>query len=411
MTSRSVIHFSNLFFICQTISSSVGAFQLPHSTSCLPKQHIATTLPQRYYYTYSPETKLFVSTEESHDQDLPIERSVTSSCWNPTIRKTFTVLSSIGMVETGYLSYLKLFDPAGINKICGGDGVTSTMSSCSSVLNSPYASIQLNEENAIPLTLLGFVAYTTVAALSAYPMLLSSQTVKEKEGVELDVNNRIAILCTTTTMATFSSFLLSLLFNTLHQSCPYCILSAGLSLTMGFTAWFTGMLPTNNRENGVKLALGSFATTIIASLILFVGIDEAALTAYQNDVLASNGLSNNVVATAEEPQKNIPPPPITSKSSEQALKIGQDLKGLNTRFFGAYWCSHCYEQKQRLGKEAMANVQYIECSKEGLNSQNDLCKERGIPGYPTWEIGGNLYPGEMYLDELEEIIAKEKQKI
>jgi uncharacterized membrane protein len=409
MVSRCIIHFTSLALICQTTSSIVGAFQLHHSTPTriLPKQQIARSRPQNIY---SPETKLFVSSEGNNDEDLPpIERSVTPGCWNPTIRKTFTILSSIGMVETGYLSYLKLFNPAGINKICG-DGVTSTISSCSSVLNSPYASIQLNEENAIPLTLLGFVAYTTVAALSAYPML-SSQTVIEEKGVDLDVNNRIAILCTTTSMATFSSFLLSLLFNTLHQSCPYCFLSAGLSLTMGFTAWFTGMLPTNNRENGVKLALGSFATTTIASLILFFGIDEAALTAYQNDVLASNGLSNNIVATAEEPQKNIPPPPITSKSSEQALKIGQDLKGLNTRFFGAYWCSHCYEQKQRLGKEAMANVQYIECSKEGLNSQNDLCKERGIPGYPTWEIGGNLYPGEMYLDELEEIIAKEKQKI
>jgi len=125
--------------------------------------------------------------------------------------------------------------------------------------------------------------------------------------------------------------------------------------------------------------------------------------------MAANGLtSNNIVATAREVEKNVPPPPITSSSSDRALKIGEDMKELNTRFFGAYWCSHCYDQKQRLGKEAMANVEYIECSKEGLNSQNALCKERGVPGYPTWEIGGKLYPGEMYLDELEEIIAKAK---
>merc|ERR1712038_606783 len=104
-----------------------------------------------------------------------------------------------------------------------------------------------------------------------------------------------------------------------------------------------------------------------------------------------------------EPQKNIPPPPITATSSEQALKIGEDMKELDTRFFGAYWCSHCYEQKQRLGREAMKNVQYIERAKEGLNSQRPLCEERGVPGYPTWEIGGKLYPGEMYLDELEKI--------
>ena len=84
------------------------------------------------------------------------------------------------------------------------------------------------------------------------------------------------------------------------------------------------------------------------------------------------------------------------------------LNTLDAKMFGAYWCSHCYEQKQRLGKEAFANVQYNECSKEGLNSRKDLCKEKNIPGYPTWEINGKLFPGDMYLDELEDIITNEK---
>jgi len=79
--------------------------------------------------------------------------------------------------------------------------------------------------------------------------------------------------------------------------------------------------------------------------------------------------------------------------------------------FGAYWCSHCYEQKQRLGKEAFANVQYMECSKEGLNSKVDMCKERKVPGYPTWEINGKLFPGDMYLDELEDIIKDERKTL
>mmetsp|Transcript_11124 Transcript_11124/g.12288 ORF Transcript_11124/g.12288 Transcript_11124/m.12288 type:complete len:274 (+) Transcript_11124:143-964(+) len=177
----------------------------------------------------------------------------------------------------------------------------------------------------------------------------------------------------------------------------------------------SGMLPNDNKSSkeGIKYALGSFVTTVVMSLTFFFSIDQASISAYQNDILAANGLSNNIVAAAteEESKQNIPPPPITTTSSERSLKIGKDLKELNSRFFCAYWCSHCYEQKLRLGKEAMTNVQYIECSKEGLNSQAAVCNDRKVPGYPTWEIGGKLYPGEMYLDELEDIIAKAKKDI
>lgn len=46
----------------------------------------------------------------------------------------------------------------------------------------------------------------------------------------------------------------------------------------------------------------------------------------------------------------------------------------------------------------------MECAKEGLNSQQKVCKDRGVPGFPTWDIGGKLYPGEWSVEELEEIV-------
>lgn len=33
--------------------------------------------------------------------------------------------------------------------------------------------------------------------------------------------------------------------------------------------------------------------------------------------------------------------------------------------YGAFWCSHCYDQKQMFGKEAMAEFPYVECYPEG----------------------------------------------
>lgn len=329
-------------------------------------------------------------------------------------RKAIAGLSTIGMVETGYLSYLKLYTADGISKICGdeGDVAASSLSSCSSVLNSPYATIQLGDLN-LPLTLVGCAAYAITALLAAVPLLILSD---EEDGSSSSYeNNRIAILCTTTAMATFSSFLLSLLFNTLHQSCPFCLLSAALSISMGFTAWISGALPMNRRQDGVKVGLGSFFTTTLAALALFLSVDEVAMQAYKSElIMAGNGLSNNVVAQAKsdaEPKKDIPAPPITATSSARALKIGADLKTLDAKMYGAYWCSHCFEQKQRLGKEAYyGNVQYVECSKEGLNSGAAFCKEQKVPGYPTWEIGGKQFPGDMYLDELEDIIKDVKSK-
>lgn len=44
-------------------------------------------------------------------------------------------------------------------------------------------------------------------------------------------------------------------------------------------------------------------------------------------------------------------------------------------------------------------------SNRGVDNQVELCKAANIPGFPTWEIDGKLYPGEQTLEELEEIVG------
>jgi hypothetical protein len=102
------------------------------------------------------------------------------------------------------------------------------------------------------------------------------------------------------------------------------------------------------------------------------------------------------------------PPAITTESSETALQLAQELQALNAKFYGAFWCSHCYDQKQAFGKEAMGRIPYVECSKDGVDAQVALCKEKKVPGYPTWEIAGQLYPGEQALEELQTIVTNAK---
>lgn len=49
-------------------------------------------------------------------------------------------------------------------------------------------------------------------------------------------------------------------------------------------------------------------------------------------------------------------------------------------------------------------------SNRGVDNQVDLCKAANVPGFPTWEIDGKLYPGEQTLEELEEIVGLEPFK-
>ena len=75
---------------------------------------------------------------------------------------------------------------------------------------------------------------------------------------------------------------------------------------------------------------------------------------------------------------------------------------------GAYWCSHCGDQKEALGAEAFATLPYVECAADGRDANRALCTSAGITGYPKWQIDGKLYSGEKDLAGLEEILETSK---
>jgi len=83
--------------------------------------------------------------------------------------------------------------------------------------------------------------------------------------------------------------------------------------------------------------------------------------------------------------------------------LAEHLNQTNSIMYGAYWCPHCSDQKAMF-KEAASQITYVECAPDGLNSQSQLCQDRGIKGYPTWEIGGQFYPGVKSLEELSQLI-------
>lgn len=48
--------------------------------------------------------------------------------------------------------------------------------------------------------------------------------------------------------------------------------------------------------------------------------------------------------------------------------------------YGAYWCSHCQEQKKEFGA-AFSKVTYVECE-----VQKQKCADENIQGFPTWKF-------------------------
>lgn len=90
-----------------------------------------------------------------------------------------------------------------------------------------------------------------------------------------------------------------------------------------------------------------------------------------------------------------------SESAE--VQLARYLRDTGVQMFGAFWCPHCQHQRARFGKDAFAEIDYIECDPQGENPRPQLCRDEQIQGYPTWKINGQLYPGDRSLDELADL--------
>jgi len=62
--------------------------------------------------------------------------------------------------------------------------------------------------------------------------------------------------------------------------------------------------------------------------------------------------------------------------------------------YGTDWCSHCKDQKADFGK-SFENIHFVDC-----DESKQKCLDAGVDGYPTWEIGGELYPGKQSLERI-----------
>ena len=73
----------------------------------------------------------------------------------------------------------------------------------------------------------------------------------------------------------------------------------------------------------------------------------------------------------------------TEEASAATVALADCLKEKGVKFYGAFWCPHCKDQKE-LFANAVDRLNYIECSTADGKSQTPTCQREGIKSYPTW---------------------------
>ncbi|MCB4408215.1 vitamin K epoxide reductase family protein [Synechococcus sp. MU1642] len=281
-------------------------------------------------------------------------------------RIAMAVLATAGLIDTGSIT-LKRWGLLG-NLTCpmGADG-------CDKVLNSAWGTLFAG----IPLSMVGVLAYGAVLLMALLPLLPGLQENKS------DLSRRTwwGLFTVSLAMAVFSGVLLGVMMLKIQAFCFFCVLSAGLSLALFVLSIVGGGWDDLGQLlfRGVLLAL----TVLLGGLIWASVVDPNRPEA----VASGSGVA----------------PLVTTKSTPASIALAEHLTSSGAVMYSAYWCPHCHEQKELFGKEASDQLKVVECAPDGENNQVELCRSKGLEGFPSWEINGSIDSGVKGLDALAEL--------
>ena len=274
-------------------------------------------------------------------------------------------IAAIGVLETAYLT---------IAKFTTGSVICPT-SGCDKVLNSPYATVF----GVVPLSLLGCLAYLSIAILAFAPKSVNPETNK---GLYSQLENRTwqGLFVITAAMVIFSSYLIYLMAFEIQDLCIYCVSSAVFSLSL-----FVLVLVGREWEDIGQLVFTGLLVAMVSSI-------------------GALGLYNSVKAPVTVSTPGIVPPLVTTTSGQAEIALARYLTQIGAKEYGAYWCPHCHDQKMLFGREAAKLINYFECDPKGQNSRAEICQaaSANLKGFPTWEIKGQFYSGTQSLEKLAE---------
>lgn len=99
------------------------------------------------------------------------------------------------------------------------------------------------------------------------------------------------------------------------------------------------------------------------------------------------------------------PARLKRSSTAQAVELARYLASSGAVMYGAFWCPHCQRQREMFGREAWELITYVECARNGVDSDVKACSRAGVDGFPTWRFrnGRPSVGGEMPLARLAEV--------
>jgi uncharacterized membrane protein len=257
------------------------------------------------------------------------------------MKKTDTIIfifSALGIIISAYLSYT-YFSSEQTTFCLSGSG-------CDVVKESPFSKVF-----GIPVPYFGLLGYLIIIFAVLYKGL---------------GNKRYSIIYYFSLAGVaFSAYLTYLEVAVIKAICSYCVLSAILVLAIFVT------LLISKQFKSIAAAGNKFVLTSLVIFLVIIG----------GSYLAHSGVRKSAPAT------------------KTVIELAKHLNSTRSSMYGSYTCPHCNTQKLMFG-DAFKYINYVECNPGGKNSDALLCDEKGIDGYPTWEINGRLHQGAKSLREL-----------
>lgn len=239
------------------------------------------------------------------------------------------VLAGIGILLTSYLTYVALFE--------AHSAFCSEGSGCDLVQASRWATLL-----GMPMAFWGWLTYVMLAYVI--------WRAKRKPG------SWTMVVFVAVCGFAISAYLTTVSVLEIEATCPYCLASFAIMTTITILAL---VRQPPNWSTSLKEALVIAALLVGGLHLHYSGVFDAA-------------------AGPEDPQL-------------QALAIHLADKGV--KFYGAYWCPRCQQQKAAFEASAK-RLPYVECSSGGRGSAlTKACAAENVKSYPTWIIGERRLTG------------------
>ena len=259
---------------------------------------------------------------------------------NPSPNWLLFALAVAGMLVTAYLTY-----SAWQNELVAGCDLGG---GCDIVLSSRWSTLF-----GMPIAFWGFLTYALLAAV-AWNKQTESQW-------------KLAFFISSVGLL-YSLYLTAIALFVLRATCPYCLTSLALMTAIFVVVLFQRPIRLANFSWGPWLgkSLGTGLILIFVLHLHYTGV--WGKTSGPEDPWVQ-GLANHLSETG-------------------------------AKFYGAFWCPHCRDQKELFGS-SVHRLPYIECSPGGQGTpQAPACDAAGVKSYPTWIIDGKRYVGTQSLDDL-----------